>query len=262
MRQHNTRYETHAGQIVKESGQEWELQSQIEVEDIYWAESVFWGATGLADIPYLYGVEVQRMSWTLVQAGLEAAKAAGSRPPAKVPDHVYALATWMKRRLRGRGIALDGHIRSKYGKANFVCRSGHIWRTTPVHVAEGQGCPHCGVGTADPEDVRRAIGAGTLVLLVHPEQPGLIRLGLTQSSLHEGDGERWEGWEVHRYRSVEDCSLAEALFWETLGIPVPDSRDGVEIDLKRAEQAIRELIPRMEEVFALIGRSQVEVPTP
>ena len=79
--EHNSNYSKHAGRIVKETGQKWELKTYIAVPDPNWAETVFWGATGLADIPFREGIEVARMEWKLVQAGLKAAKKAGVRPP-------------------------------------------------------------------------------------------------------------------------------------------------------------------------------------
>ncbi len=59
--QHNTDHAKIAGQIVKESGQKWELKEYIEVPDPVHAEAAFWGATGLADVPYRGGVEVARI---------------------------------------------------------------------------------------------------------------------------------------------------------------------------------------------------------
>ena len=72
--EHNSNYSEHAGRIVKETGQEWELKTYIAVPDPNWAETVFWGATRWANIPSLGGIEVQRMEWKEVQAGLEGSK--------------------------------------------------------------------------------------------------------------------------------------------------------------------------------------------
>ncbi len=89
--EHNSDYSKHAGRIVKETGQKWELKTYIAVPDPNWAETVFWEATGLADVPFRRGIEVERMEWKLVQAGLKAAQKAGVRPPPKpLPDYVYA----------------------------------------------------------------------------------------------------------------------------------------------------------------------------
>jgi hypothetical protein len=80
MKQHNRDSKTAAGKIVLETGQDWQLKTVIEVEDTYWAETVFWGATPLADIPFLGGVEVARLEWKYIEKALEAAQTAGVRP--------------------------------------------------------------------------------------------------------------------------------------------------------------------------------------
>ena len=256
--EHNSNYEEYAGQIVKETGQKWELKTYIAVPDPYWAETVFWAATGLADIPYRNGIEVERMEWELVQKGLDAAKKAGVRPPPKpLPDYVYAYTAWMKKRLEGRGITLLGHVRSKFGKSNFQCSNGHEWRTVPNNVAEGEGCPKCGIGKKNPEEIRQTIKPGILCLLIHPDKPGVIKIGLTYSTLEQCYAENvWDDWEVHRYRNVEEPVLAESLIWELLGYPPPNDREPINIDLSIAEQAFRDLIYRMQSEIALAEKEK------
>lgn len=83
IKQHNKDFKTYAGRIVLETGQEWQVKAVIEVEDTYWAEKIFWNASPLADIPFLCGVEVQRMEWKHIENALKAAKSAGSRPSPK-----------------------------------------------------------------------------------------------------------------------------------------------------------------------------------
>lgn len=254
--EHNSNYEEYAGQVVKETGQKWELKTHIAVPDPYWAETVFWVATPLGDIPFRQGIEVQKMKWEWVQAGLEAAQKAGVRPPPKpLPDHVYAYTAWMKKRLEGRGINLVGHVRSKFGKSNFQCSNGHEWRTVPNNVAEGEGCPQCGIGKKQPEEIRQAIKSGILCLLIHPDKPGVIKIGLTYSTLEQCYEENvWDDWEVHRYRNVEEPILAESLIWQLLGYPLPNDRELINIDLSIAEQAFRDLIPRMNSEIAALSR--------
>ena len=255
--EHNSNYEEHAGQIVKETGQKWELKTYIAVPDPYWAETVFWGSTPLADIPYQGGIEVQKMEWEWVQKGLDAAKKAGLRPTTKeLPDHVYAYTAWMNKRLEGRDIALLGYVRSKFGKATFRCSNGHEWRTRPDYVAEGEGCPQCGIGDWDPEEMRRAINPAYLCLLTHPDKPGFIKIVLAYSTLEqyfeENDN---DGWVIHRYRDVEEGPvLAESLIWELLGIPKPNDSEQIEIDVRVAEQAFRDLIYRIRREIALAGK--------
>lgn len=252
--QHNRHHEEYAGKIAKETGQKWELKTYIPVPDPYWAERAFWGATHFPDIPYREGIEIERMEWELVQKGLDAAKKAGVRPlPGPVTDHVHAYSAWMNKRLVGRGIALVGHVRSKFGKSNFQCSNGHEWRTVPILVAEGEGCPRCGIGKKDPEEIAQAVGAALLCLLVHPDKPGVIKIGLIRNKLEQCWAENVrDGWEIHRYRNTEEPALAQSLIWELLGYPRPNDCDEIRMDLSRAEQAFRELILRMQREIAWV----------
>lgn len=254
--EHNKDYSKVAGSIVKETGQKWELKEFHAVPDPYWAESVFWGTTPFPDIPYRYGVEVERMGWDQIQRGLEAAKNAGVRPgPGPLPDHVYAYTASIRKRLEGRGITLLGYVKSISGKANFRCGNGHEWRTTPMNVGEGQGCPTCGIGERDPEEIRQRIKAGVICLLTHPDKPGFVNIGLSYGALEDVfKASPWGGWEVHRHRNVEEVALAESLIWELLGEPLPHDREPIKIDLKVAEDAFRKLIYAMREVIALEER--------
>ncbi len=215
----------------------------------------------MADIPYQRGVEVQKMELEWVKAGLDAAKKANVRPPpGPVPDHVYAYTSWMKKRLEGRGIQLLGHVRSKFGKSNFRCCNGHEWRSVPNNVAEGEGCPQCGIGKSSPEEIRQAAKTGTLCLLVHPSMPGTIRIKLTYKTIEQCFEEYpWGDWEVHRYRYVEEPILAETLIWELLGLPQSKNREPINIDLSLAEQVFRELIPRMYREIALKEKAQMRL---
>ncbi len=262
--QHNTDYAKIAGQIVKETGQKWELKEYIEVPDPVHAEAVFWGATGLTDIPYRGGVEVERMEWKTVQAGLNAAREAGVRPPQPTPDHVYVYTAWMRKRLAGRGITLVGHVRSKYGRSDFQCINGHAWRTVPANVAAGEGCPQCAVGEKDAEEIEQAAGSGFLCLMIHPEKPGLIKVELTLETLDRFyEGNDRDGWEVHRYRDVQEPALAEALIWDLLGRARPNDREPIRVDLNLAEQAFRDLIPEMHREIAAMERRRDRLhPTP
>jgi T5orf172 domain-containing protein len=57
--QHNSQLDKHAGRIVKETGQKWELKTYIAVPDQYWAERAFWGATPFPDFPFRRGEELK-----------------------------------------------------------------------------------------------------------------------------------------------------------------------------------------------------------
>jgi len=260
--EHNSKYEEYTGQIVKETGQKWEIKTYIAVPDPYWAEAVFWGATPLADIPFLGGIEVSRMEWEWVLAGLEAAKNAGIRPgPGPLPDHVYAYTASIRKRIEGRGITLLGYVRSIVsGKAIFRCSNGHEWRTTPLHVGEGKGCPECGIGERTPEEIRQRIKAGVICLLTHPDKPGFVKIGLGYGTLEEVCRERaWSDWEVHRYRNIEEVALAESIIWKLLGNPLPHDREPIKKDLSEAEDAFRKLIYAMQEEIALVEKAKEAV---
>jgi hypothetical protein len=256
--QHNRQHDKHAGRIVKETGQKWELKTYIAVPDPYWAEKAFWGATHFSVIPYTGGIEVQRMEWQLVQKGLDAAMKAGARPPPKLPDHVYAYTASVKKRLEGRGITLIGHVKSKIsGRNNFQCSNGHEWRTIPNKVVKGEGCPQCGMGQRTPEEIRQATKSGVICLLIHPDKPGLVKIGLTYRTLEQFDAENiWGGWQVHRYRNVEEPVLAESLIWELLGYPLSNDREPISIDLHIAEQAFRDLHYRLQSEIALAEKAK------
>ncbi len=252
--EHNSNYEEYAGQFVKETGQKWKLKTYITVSDPYRAETAFWRATPFGVIPFRQGIEVQKMKWEWVRAGLDAAKKARVRPPPKpLPDWVYAYTTWMNKRLKGRDITLVEHVKSMIsGNATFRCSNGHEWRTRAAHVAEGEGCPQCGVGACETDEIWQAAKLGYLCLLIHPDKLGVIKVGLTYSTLEQCYEENtWEGWEVHRYRFVEEPVLAETLIWELLGCPRPNESEPIEIDLNVAEQAFRDLIHRMHSEIAL-----------
>lgn len=255
---HNRDFAKHAGRIVKETGQKWLLKEFHEVVDPNWAEIVFWGATGIGDLPYRYGVEVERMEWKTVQMGLSAALKAGRRPP-KPPKPTYWLAyrAWMNKRLVGRGITLVGDVRSKYGRSDFRCSNGHEWRTVPNAVAEGAGCPECGAGECDPDAIRKAARAGFLFLMVHPDQPGVIRIRVVFDDGSSTDNDpSWVGWEVHRYRSVEEPELAISIMSDLLGIRLLDESQRIPYDLEAAEQAMRELHDRMVSEIVLVEQQR------
>jgi len=256
--EHNSKSEEYTGRIVKETGQEWELKTYVAVPDVTWAETIFWGATGLADMPYRAGIEVQKMNWSLVQAGLDAVKKAGVRPPPQpLPDWIYAYGAWMNKRLEGRGISLVGHVRSKHGRSDFRCSNGHEWRTVPNNVAEGEGCPQCGLGKKNSDEIWRDAKEGFLCLLIHPSKPGLIKIGLTYRKPEQWHEEKlWGDWEVHRHRYVEEPPLAESLIWKLLDCHQPDKGGPINMDLSIAEQAFRDLIYRMRSEIALAEKAK------
>ena len=251
--QHNRDYSKLAGRIVKETGQLWELKEFHSVPDPYYSEAVFWSTTRFTDIPFRRGVEIESMSWAEVEKSLDAAKNAGVRPPPpKQPDHVYAYTAQIRKRLKGRGIALVGYVRSIVsGKSDFRCINGHQWRTTPRLVGEGKGCPECGIGECDPEEIVKNIGAGVVCLLTHPDRPGYVNIGVGNGTLEEVCRKApWNDWEVHRHRNVEETDLAEKIIWDLLSNPLPHNREPIEKRLDIAEDAFRQLIYVIREGIA------------
>jgi hypothetical protein len=124
-----------------------------------------------------------------------------------------------------------------------------------MHVGEGQGCPECGLGERDPEEIRQRIGAGVICFLTHPDKPGFVNIGLGYGTLEEVCRERtWGDWEIHRYRNVEEVALAESLIWEFLGKPLPHDREPIRKDLNVAEDAFRKLIYAIREEIAFEER--------
>ncbi len=138
--QDNRLFDEYPGQVVKETGQEWELKTYIAVPDPNWAKVVFWGATGLAEIPYRSGIEVETMKWSTVQAGLDAVKKAGVRPPKKKPRRDR---DWMVNQLEGSGLALIGTYRGLLTRVEFQCGQGHVFKESPGLVANRKWCPRC-----------------------------------------------------------------------------------------------------------------------
>lgn len=259
--EHNSDFSKYTGSIVKETGQKWELKVYHAVPDPYWAEKAFWETTPFPLIPFRYGVEVERMTWGEIERGLEAAKKAGIRPKTDstpMPDWVYAYTASMRRRLEERDIALIGYVKSMLsGKANFRCSNGHEWRAWAKNVAEGEGCPKCGVGKSSTEEIIKRIGAGVICLLTHPEKPGLVNIGMGYGTLEEVCRSwQWGDWEMHRYRNVEEMALAEVLIWELLGHPLPHERQPIHIALDEAEESFRKLHYAMQEEIASEARGK------
>ena len=141
--EHNSNYEEYTGQVVKETGQKWVLKTYIPVIDPYYAETVFWGATGIAAVPFRRGIEIERMEWAWVESGLEAAKNAGIRPPPKSRTKPVRNREWMIKQLEGTGISMIGHYRGLVTGVEFQCDTGHVFKQSPGRVAHDKFCPLC-----------------------------------------------------------------------------------------------------------------------
>jgi hypothetical protein len=141
--QHNSQYEKYAGKTVKETGQKWQLKKYIAVPDPYHAEKAFWGATWVADIPFRGGVEIFKMDWATVQAGLDAAENAGVRlPPAPRTKPMHD-REWMIDQLEGTGITIVDRYRGFARHIEFQCAKGHVFKEIPGVLRLFKSCPCC-----------------------------------------------------------------------------------------------------------------------
>ncbi len=71
IKQHNTDFKKHAGKVVQETGQLWEVHEVYSVQNVYAAESIFWKNTKFADIPFMGGVEIIAMKPEEVQQAID-----------------------------------------------------------------------------------------------------------------------------------------------------------------------------------------------
>lgn len=72
LKQHNTDFKKAAGRVVQETGQLWEVHEVYTVQNVYVAESIFWGHSRYADIPFLGGIEVMPMKPEDIQMAIDA----------------------------------------------------------------------------------------------------------------------------------------------------------------------------------------------
>ena len=71
LKQHNTDFKKHAGKVVQETGQLWEVHKVYSVQNVYVAEKIFWKNTKFADIPFMGGIEVIAMKPEEVQKAMD-----------------------------------------------------------------------------------------------------------------------------------------------------------------------------------------------
>jgi hypothetical protein len=72
LKQHNTDFKKAAGRVVQETGQLWEVHEVYSVQNVYVAESIFWGHSRYADIPFLGGIEAMPMKPEDIQMAIDA----------------------------------------------------------------------------------------------------------------------------------------------------------------------------------------------
>ena len=130
----------------------------------------------------------------------------------------------------------------------------------PQLVAEGEGCPLCGIGERTLDEILQAARPAYICLLTHPDRPQAIRIELQYITSKETRTADRHGWEVHRSRYTDEPELAEKLIWMLLGRSMPESREVVGIELGKAEQAIREIIHRIYHEIAQAERSKALAP--
>lgn len=238
LNQHNRDLDRLAGSFVRETGQKWKLKEFHPVPDPYNAEKAFWNAMPFVDFPLMGNGEVVRLSWEHIEIGLEAARKAGVRyqPPPLSADLV-ANDRLVREQLAKRNIRLLGKLKTDNSYNTFVCGNGHRWRMQHTLVLDGKGCLICGFGEVKGPD------AGVICLLVHPDKAGLVSIGVGYGTLDEiCEDYPWGDWDLHLHQNVDQVEVAEVILWELLGIPLPHSREPIQIDIKIAENALNRLI--------------------
>jgi len=91
-------------------------------------------------------------------------------------------------------------------KAEWICESGHIWKSSIVSRASGIGCPTCSKTGFDPNK------DGYLYFLVHKEWE-MFQIGITNVPDDRLNSHRKLGWEVLEIRGPMDGHLTQN--WET-----------------------------------------------
>lgn len=143
LRQHNNQHDKYAGQIVRETGQEWVLKLAIPVPDPYWAERAFWGALPYSLMPGGVTIEVMKMPWAHVESGLLAAGKAGLRPQPVPRTGPVKNRAWMVAQLEGTGITMLGHYRGQLASVEFQCVHGHQFKEIARRFLDRKSCPIC-----------------------------------------------------------------------------------------------------------------------
>ena len=139
--QHNTLFKGYAGQVVKETGQLWELKTHIAVPDPYRAESAFWGATHFPDFPFRGKREVEKIEWKVVERALDAARNAGVRPPPVPRTYPVRNHEWMVKELEGTGISMTEQYRGLVRYTEFKCEKGHVFKESAGLLVNFKTCP-------------------------------------------------------------------------------------------------------------------------
>lgn len=144
--QHNSCFEEYTGQIVKETGQKWELKEYFAVPDPTYAEAAFWEMHSPGFLSRgSKGIEVMRtVDWERIQMALDFAKKVGIRPPPKPRLTPVRNREWMIKQLEGTQITMIGRYRGLVTGVEFQCVKGHVFKKSAGQVAYGsKSCPDC-----------------------------------------------------------------------------------------------------------------------
>ncbi len=141
--QHNSCFEEYTGQIVKRTGQKWELKEYFSVPDPAYAEAVFWemfspGPFKAKGIEVMHTVEYER-----VRGALDIATKVGMRPSPKPRIKPVRNREWMINQLEGTGITMIGTYRGLVTGVEFQCVRGHTFKQSAGLVANRKMCPLC-----------------------------------------------------------------------------------------------------------------------
>lgn len=161
LKQHNTQLDKAAGRIVKETGELWVLNEYFEVEDAYFAESVFWQRPPLTEIVFKGKEEVLRLQegfldWNWVEDGLEAARKAGVRKDISLPPKGQVIGSILTPKqiydsLSGSGLkSVRAEVGSKL-KLCYECEQGHLFFVPPKLSINLSECPLCNQERASEE---------------------------------------------------------------------------------------------------------------
>ena len=86
------------------------------------------------------GVEVERLEWESLLAGLQSTERACVRPPVVPPKRNRE---WMLRQLEGTGTSMVGPSRGLITNVDFVCQQRHPFNEMPGLLANLKACPCC-----------------------------------------------------------------------------------------------------------------------
>ncbi len=164
LKEHNSRFDQPAGQIVKETGQKWEIVDYYEVTDIIYAEAKFWQSTGITDIPYRYGLEIFPMRFEDVLSGIAEAIRPREKPltmpsstlqPKKKASRTKE---WADEQLKSTQLRMIGKYRGRFTDVEFVCKNAHIFKVIPEFIFNDYWiCPVCDLENKDKHEMTEYI---------------------------------------------------------------------------------------------------------